>query len=133
VTFWLGCLDLDDKTLSYSSAGHPAPLLYNSQTDSIQHLAQNGLPLGWLADPGYVQEEAQLASMDKLCLYTDGATEIFNDNKAFFGESRLETALRDTIHSQTDAILDGLVLQISDFSQGHPIQDDISLMLVELA
>ena len=93
-TAFVGIIDPEYKSIRYSSAGHPPPLLRRG--NKVVELRTTGLPLG-LRDlsPGDTQEQL-LESGDLLVLYTDGLLEGTRD--LVFGERRLrEVALSEAV------------------------------------
>lgn len=75
VTAFFGILDDGARSLSYAIAGHPRPLLL--QTDgSVESFGESGAPLGSVFDPEFVKTQTQpLAPGDTIVLYTDGLLE----------------------------------------------------------
>jgi phosphoserine phosphatase RsbU/P len=127
------CRILDDgNTLAFSSAGHPYPLHYHEGV--ITPLCENGTPLVWFKDMDYSTSQVSLAPGDKVLAFTDGVTEMQNAQDELFGEQRLTEALSMALDQQDDMpILDSIVTQLSDFTQGHPLADDLSMVLIERA
>ena len=79
VSAWVGLIDLVTRTITYASAGHPAPLVV-SRDGSVRELADPttmliGLREGHRGTPGTVG----IAQGDTLVLYTDGVTEAYHD------------------------------------------------------
>ena len=94
VTAFIAVLDQVGGTLSYASAGHPAPLL-RSADGTVTALDVVGLPLGLRErdEPGAVNAELERGAL--LLLYTDGLVEATRDYVA--GESRLREVLADPL------------------------------------
>ena len=78
VTAFFGILDLEDGTLHYSMAGHPAPIVVQPNGD-VEMLAGNGLVLGFDRGTSFDDFEARLDVGSGLVLYTDGVVEIERD------------------------------------------------------
>jgi PAS domain S-box-containing protein len=126
VTAFLGFLDLESGTFTYSSAGHPPPLVAtNGQT---VFLASIGSPLGVFADARYRDNETDIQEGSLLLLYTDGITEARRDGD-FFGDERLAEVLgrmRDRPLETLPTLLFGEALGFS----GGVLQDDAALLAV---
>jgi phosphoserine phosphatase RsbU/P len=73
LTCVLARMDLDDGSMFWVNAGHPAALLVGPTEHRV--LASTGPPAGILRDPHYDAQVARLAAGDTLVLVTDGITE----------------------------------------------------------
>ena len=89
VTAFVGIFDPIARTLSYASAGHPAPLL-RDETGAVTTLGTAGPPLG-LRTRGETVAGAKLPQSALLVFYTDGLIEA--DRDVLGGQARLRSAL----------------------------------------
>lgn len=119
------------RTLQYSGAGHPYPILYRAATGQMERLTENGPPLVWFKDMDYPVGEVSLEPGDKLLLFTDGISEMKDPNRDIFGEEALEQLFLKHAQAGTTAPLDSMVMELSDYTQGHPLEDDMSAVLIE--
>jgi phosphoserine phosphatase RsbU/P len=121
-------------TLEFAGAGHPYPLHYSAATQRITRLEENGTPLVWVPDMPYLQQTVQVATGDKILIFTDGISELMNGDEEMLGEDRLQQLFLDVVHSDTHGqeCLEYLLGHLSDFAQGYPLQDDMTMMLVEI-
>jgi phosphoserine phosphatase RsbU/P len=129
----LYCRLLDEgKTFEYAGAGHPYPALYRHESKQVEMLKENGTPLVWMKDMEYTTGKVTLNPGDKVLTYTDGVTEMQNCHDELFGEDRLRELFLAVLASQEDIpVLDLLLQGLSDFTQGEPLHDDLSMVLVE--
>ena len=88
VTAIFGALDMQTGHFSYSTAGHPAPLLFDGT--QVIKLASSGLPIGLREDDG-VDFTLNLHAPCTLTLFTDGLMEFGRDLDD--GERRIESAI----------------------------------------
>src|SRR5467141_2344631 len=92
ITLFYGLLDVNRKTLQYTSAGHNPPIL--TREDGVQvRLEQGGLIVGAFEECVYDQGEIDLRPGDRLVMFTDGLSEAVNGNGEEFGEERLTRGL----------------------------------------
>lgn len=117
--------------MDYSGAGHPYPFYCQAETGSVQRLEKNGTPLVWVKDMEYPLGSVTLASGDKVLLFTDGISEMRNAHGAMYGEEALEETIRQLVGDGQVDILDRLIQILSDFTEGHPLEDDLSVVLIE--
>ncbi|MGH7717182.1 MAG: PP2C family protein-serine/threonine phosphatase, partial [Vulcanimicrobiaceae bacterium] len=78
VTAFFGILDLENGSLRYSIAGHPAPIVIQPSRD-VETLKGNGLVLGVDRRTSFADFETQLDVGSGLVLFTDGVVEIERD------------------------------------------------------
>src|SRR5260370_17765430 len=93
ITLFYGLLDVDRKTLQYTSAGHNPPVL--TREDGVQvRLEQGGLILGAFQESVYDQGEIDLRPGDRLVMFTDGLSEAVDGDGEEVGEKGLAEASR---------------------------------------
>lgn len=136
VTMFLGCLDMDNYQFSYSSAGHPPPILIRRRTGQYEELTVNfGLPLGIMDDSKYEQVTIPIEPGDRLLMYTDGIVEAFNDQKKLYGNERLEAVMKGSMDVSSDDLLDVVLDDLENFIQRpidiEPLEDDVTLLLID--
>lgn len=74
-TMWYGQYDLVTRTLTYSNAGHPPPLLIDNAQNAHYLDDQRGPPLGAARYVTYPSNECSLDDGAAILLYTDGLVE----------------------------------------------------------
>jgi len=80
VTCVVARIDLHERTLTYTNAGHPAGLLVRKCGN--RDLREGGPPLGLLRDAHYVEERLALRSGDVCVFVTDGITESLDGSRS---------------------------------------------------
>ncbi len=130
VTAFYGVLDEKRKVLTYCNAGHNPPLLVRNDGSWLK-LETGGLVLGAFDDSVYQESLMEMRSHDLLLLYTDGVTEIYNEEGEEFGVERLLGLVR--VHPELSArqITDMAQEHILDFAADRTIQDDFTLVVVK--
>lgn len=121
----------DQRTIDFTGAGHPYPLYYHASDGSVERLQENGTPLVWLKDMDYPMGERVLNTGDKILLFTDGISEMRNVRGDMFGEEALESLFKTLAREKPNDILNAMIAVLSDFSNGHPLEDDLSVVLIE--
>jgi len=69
-------IDAAELSLKYCAAGHPPPFLQHPGERQLELLSLSHLPVGTYDEATYENTTVQLATGDRLLLYTDGATDI---------------------------------------------------------
>lgn len=140
MTFFLGCLNEDSNTFTYSVASHePAMLLPYSQggelkKDDIQVLLENnGKRLGEHPDSIYEETTVAIKTGDRIFCYTDGVTDLTNPSGKMFGDGSLMRTLVKVgnAHKTPDAFFTELLTHFNKFRSGTPLNDDMTFVVFE--
>jgi sigma-B regulation protein RsbU (phosphoserine phosphatase) len=129
VSAFYGVFDRVLRRLTYANAGHPPPLHYVARDRLCRPLEGRGLLLGIVPDADYAEQAIDLASGDRLCLYTDGVTESRNAAGEWFGIERLEASLASGPRTGAEATLRRLAEELAAFRGDRPAGDDITLVV----
>ena len=121
-------------SFTFSRGGHPYPILYRRDTDSVEFLKASGNLLGWQESRSFGEATVELLPGDRVFLYTDGIPDTINedrelldaDNKSFLG------LFRDPEGSTVSRKLDCIIEAVTRFRKGAPLVDDIILIGVEV-
>ena len=128
--FWCIC-SADGKSLSYVNAGHNPPVHINAD-GTMTHLEAGGLLLGIMGGMPYERGEVGLKSGDVIAMFTDGVTEAMNPRHEEYDDPRLEKVLLDNRHLSAQEILDVVLADVAEFTQGAPQSDDITMMVMKV-
>ena len=127
-------LDHAHNGVVLSRAGHDAPLLYKSSSQTVTPLKPPGMVLG--IDSGNVFDRltsdvaVPLERDDCLVLYTDGVTEAIDTEGNEFGVERVIQSLRASAMNGASAIVTRLIDDLRNFVGSHPQNDDITLIAI---
>lgn len=129
ITAFLGIYDRRKGLLQYVNAGHNPPFLMNRASNTIGMLEKGCTILGILNELPFlnVGHVKDLQHYMLFC-YTDGLTETFNDQDEPWGPERLEAYLKSNPPSSLSALHEGLIREIDSFRNGHPYDDDITMI-----
>jgi sigma-B regulation protein RsbU (phosphoserine phosphatase) len=131
VSLFYGILDIKEKSLTYTNAGHCYPLIFN-QKGEFKELQKSGLVLGVLEDYAYQEERVILQPGELILLYTDGITEAFNQKDEQFDEGRLIEVIRDNLNSDVKGISEQIVNCVIAFQEDVPQSDDLTLVVMKI-
>lgn len=124
VTALVAMLDIDDGTLCYAVAGHPEPMLIDSDR-RVQLLAGKGLVLGADPNASYETFSAQLHEGWALLLYTDGLIEVSKDY--FKGVEELRSAASEEAASSSQNIAEAIQQRVF---HGRRADDDAAVLFI---
>ncbi len=132
ITAFYMLIDIEKKTISFTNAGHTRPLYYRKSSDKIIALDTNGLFLGIDDKSLYEQKTIHFEEGDRCILYTDGITEIKNENREEFGEHRLAKFLKQH-HEKPESFCQHLLNTLDHFSPIDQRNDDIAFMYIDFS
>jgi serine phosphatase RsbU (regulator of sigma subunit) len=127
-TFFWAVYDEPRRALTYTNAGHNAPMLLRTG-GALDRLQAGGPPLGAFAGVSYRQERLTLSAGDLLLVFTDGITEAPDPAEQEFGEERLERVLREHARRPLVELCQRIIDAVATFEAGAPQQDDITIVV----
>jgi phosphoserine phosphatase RsbU/P len=128
ITLFYGVLD--GRSLTYTNAGHNAPMLVRADGGQSR-LEQGGALLGVFPDWVYQQGEVLLAPGDRLVLFSDGITEAENSTGEQFGDERLLAIVAANRVLGATALRRKIISAVAAFSEGA-LQDDATLLVIAI-
>jgi sigma-B regulation protein RsbU (phosphoserine phosphatase) len=128
-TFFFGIYNRDVGELTFTNAGHNAPLLIR-EDGSLRRLTTGGIVLGFLMDQEYRQETIKLVKGDFLILFTDGVTEIMNGKGEEFGEERLINLIRKHRDMNVHDLKQIILQKLKNFNAKKDFSDDVTLAII---
>ncbi len=157
VALFLARLDAHTGELEYCNAGQPAALLLR-RSGAVELLREGGPVLGAVREAAFTCGRVRLEPGDTLVAYSDGVVESrgpvhsatsplathhsprFDSRSPSrakveglseeFGVQRLSGAVRATNGSSASQALFSTLGTVLDFASGHPLEDDLTLMVV---
>jgi serine phosphatase RsbU (regulator of sigma subunit)/ligand-binding sensor domain-containing protein len=125
-------LRIKESKLELASAGMPPVYFYNGQTNDVEEILIQGMPLGAMKKGSYKMVEKELRSGDILLLLTDGLPEQMNNNDEMFDYSRVKSNFKEIAGDTPEVIIEKLV-RSGDEWMGDKIQaDDITLVVIKV-
>ncbi len=132
ISFFIGALDPVRGKLTYTNAGHNAPLLVRGD-GTVEELETGGLLLGVFPEATYERGTVELRPGDLLVLYTDGVTEATNERGDMYGEERLMGSLVEWRSHGAGDVHRRLLDEVHHFQNGTPPDDDLTVVLLKRA
>ncbi|MDQ5846395.1 MAG: SpoIIE family protein phosphatase [Acidobacteriota bacterium] len=130
VTAFYGILDVTNKTLSYTNAGHNPPLLLNKDGKS-RFIERGSLPLGMFKDTRYHEYYLTTEPGDTLVLYTDGVTEAQSPGGEEFGRARLAEAVKKNLHLAARELITAVHNDVIEWTDGGGATDDVTFFVIK--
>jgi sigma-B regulation protein RsbU (phosphoserine phosphatase) len=131
VTAIYSVLDIKNKVLTFSNAGHNPPILRKSN-GQVEYLREGGLALGTFANSAYEERPISLSPGDILLFYTDGVTEAKNDADEEFGVARLLNCLEESKDRTSKEIIKYIVDCANSFASRQKEMDDLTMVIIKM-
>jgi serine phosphatase RsbU (regulator of sigma subunit) len=125
------------RSLRYSRAGHPPPLLWRAASQRIDKLADGAIVLGLLEHAAYGSTEIPFEPGDRLILYTDGLLEAENPAGEWFGDAELNGAIREYASRDAEAFCSALVAHLGRWcgaagtASELRFKDDVTIVVID--
>jgi sigma-B regulation protein RsbU (phosphoserine phosphatase) len=130
ITAFYGYIDLEKHKFVYCNCGHNHPLIL-TPSGEINSLEESGPSLNLVVDAGYKSNSLDLEPGEIIVFYTDGVTEIFNDDKEEFGLERLKNVLSGSFDEPAGGIIKNVVNSTKDFSKRRYYLDDFTVLVLK--
>lgn len=131
LTLFLGNLNVKKGELHYCNAAHTTSLIIRKDGSIIELNKTHGLPLGLYIDRDYQDSKIKLEQGDKIVLYTDGVSELLNENKVQFGTKRLKENLVPLKDLGPKDLVTQIEMALDIFRGNTPQSDDICVFVIE--
>ena len=125
-------IDRPGRRMIFAGAGHPPAMIAHDGAEP-RLLESRSMVLGAL--PEAVDAEAtldvDLDAGDRVVLYTDGITDVFNSRGEMLGVEGVQKIVRETSLLPFNEMKKGILDSVAEWREGPPT-DDVSLVLVEV-
>jgi sigma-B regulation protein RsbU (phosphoserine phosphatase) len=100
----------------------------------VEEVVISGIPLAVTRETSYAVTEFRLEATEKMLVFSDGLLEMFNRRHEFLGFERLTAALEmlDATQFSAKDLLDQVRRVGHEWAQGHPLQDDVTLVALKV-
>ncbi|HPF50836.1 MAG TPA: SpoIIE family protein phosphatase [Draconibacterium sp.] len=130
LTLFLGILNIRTGELSYCNAAHTASFVLKG--DGVVDILSDthGLPLGLYRGKGYGQASYKLTKGDSLILYTDGVTELQDENGEHYGSNRFKENLLSLKGLSPKEMVYRIEASLQQFMGSTVQTDDICILIL---
>lgn len=127
-------INLKDKTICYSCAGHPYPVIVrNGEAQQLNPSVKKNCPaLGLIPTANYAAETMPLDSVDRLLLFTDGLHEVENATQQEMGVEGIIEHMQQSYKESLESSLDSLLHKALNYSAVGEFADDVCLLAIDV-
>jgi len=125
-------INRDGRRMAFAGAGHPPAMVVRPGQEPML-LESGSTVLGAFPDSVGMEAtlEVKLQPQDRIVLYTDGITDVFDSGGKMLGVEGVQTFVRETSLLPFDEMKQGILDRVATWRDGLPV-DDVSLVLVEV-
>ncbi|CAA9889129.1 Protein phosphatase 2C-like, stage II sporulation E [Candidatus Methylobacter favarea] len=132
ITAFTGCLNPNDNTLTFLSAGHGPVFMLRVAPRHIETLAVSDMPLGIMANNSYHQwKSIAFNTGDILIAFTDGFFEWEDALGNCFGTDRICNTVFCNAELPAAAIIEKVHSHLLSFTKGTQQQDDLTAIVIK--
>jgi serine phosphatase RsbU (regulator of sigma subunit) len=117
--------------LHFSNAGHGPLFCYRASRKACTVTKLDDVPIGIMEDVPYKQASVKLSPGDIVVLYTDGITEMRNDEKEEYGRLRLQRLIIDNSALTANDLVEKIVSDVDTFRGEVPPHDDMTTLVLK--
>jgi serine phosphatase RsbU (regulator of sigma subunit) len=128
ITSFYAILDPENASIKYTLAGHPPPLLRESN-GNVQVLSGKGIALGVIPEALYEDMDLSLAPGQSMVAFTDGLTDANNQLSESFQLEHLKKAV-SSAPAAAEALVKQLESTIDGWVKETPKFDDMTLLVI---
>ena len=125
-------LDYDGRHLTFAAGGHP-PAFLIARNGELRQLDSRSTILGAMEEavPEHSSDSFSLSSGDRLMIYSDGLTEVWNEKEDMLGIEGLAEIALQSVGMPLATMRENIIRDVVSFSS-TPVHDDMSLVLLEV-
>ena len=128
----LQLMKIKGNELKISSAAMPPALIYRHNTQTVEEISFEGMPLGTMKNFPYLLKTSQLESGDTILLSSDGLPELANKNNAMYGYDRIKNEFNLAGESSPEEIIEILKKSAAQWLEDLEPDDDITLVVIKM-
>ena len=131
ITFFLSIYNIETRILTYVNAGHNPPLLFGR--DHVTYLRDGCTILGIFPEiPSIEVGEIRVSPNSLLVAYTDGLTDVRNDQNEFFNTEMLHAFLKKYQELSVKSFNEKLLSTIEEFRGQSEYPDDVAVITCKI-
>jgi hypothetical protein len=128
----LTCVQINNNRIVTANAGMPPLYIYRKNSQSVEEVVINNMPLGAMKGIEYEVKEIIIERGDTLLLMSDGFAELINENHEFFGYKRARNGFEEVAKNDPEAIVNYLKEEGKRWTGGKDPADDVTFVVIKV-
>jgi hypothetical protein len=125
-------LKIRGNQLFASGVGVPPLLICRGSTNNLEEIIFQGMPLGSLANFPYEERQLYLFPGDKINLMSDGFPERLDAAGKMLDYPQAYQSILAAAVGSPQEVVQHLVKKGNDWAKGHPQEDDVTFVVIEV-
>lgn len=130
-TIFLLKMQVDSGAILFSNGGHPRPLLFDPKEEKVAPLDGSNFPIGVVSDTRYTTFQVRSPPGGAVLAYTDGLTDVWNENREWYTEERLIRIFSSLCRRKGGHVIPSILENVNSFKMGKEFRDDCTLFCLQ--
>ncbi len=128
----LTCVQIKNNKIVTTNAGMPPLIIYRNNSQTIEEVGLNNMPLGAMKDSVYDVKELVIERGDTLLLMSDGFAELQNANNEMYGYRRARNSFEEAAKKEPEEIVNILKDEGSRWTNDEEPDDDVTFVVIKV-
>lgn len=128
----LTCVQISNNKITTTNAGMPPLFIYRKNSQSIEEVVINNMPLGAMKGTAYDIKEFKMERGDTLLLMSDGFAELRNASNEIYGYKRARNSFEESAKKEPAEIIAYLRAQARSWTNDKEPDDDVTFVVIKI-
>jgi len=128
----LTCVQIGNNKIITTNAGMPPLFIYRKNSQTIEEVVINNMPLGSMKGIVYDIKEIKIERGDTLLLMSDGFAELRNENHEVFGYKRARNSFEESATKDPEEIITHLRAEARSWTNDKEPDDDVTFVVIKV-
>ncbi len=128
----LTCVQISNNKIITTNAGMPPLFIYRNNSQTIEEVVINNLPLGAMKGIIYDIKEIKIERGDTLLLMSDGFAELKNQNQEMYGYKRARNSFEESAKREPEEIITFLRAEARCWTNDKEPDDDVTFVVIKI-
>jgi len=128
----LTCVQIANNKIVTTNAGMPPLFIYRKNSQTIEEIVINNMPLGAMKEVIYDVEELKIESGDTILLMSDGFVELKNESKELYGYKRARNTFEEVAMREPEGIVKHLTEAGKHWTNNNEPEDDVTFVVIKV-
>ena len=125
-------IKIKNNSLEICNAGMPPLFIYRKNTNEVEEIMLEGMPLGAMKNFPYEIKETEISAGDTLLLLSDGFPELKNETGEQYNYSRVRKSFESAAEKQPEEIISYLKEEGSRWVNDKDPDDDVTFVVIKI-
>jgi serine phosphatase RsbU (regulator of sigma subunit) len=128
----LTCVQISNNKIVTTNAGMPPLFIYRKNSQTIEEVVINNMPLGAMKEVVYDVKEFKVDKGDTLLLMSDGFAELKNEDNEIYGYKRARNSFEEAAKKEPEEIVTFLKEEGRRWTNNKEPEDDVTFVVIKV-